>query len=125
MNTILYVFIGGGLGSVARYLIGRFISQSFKFDFPLATLAANVIAILIFGLFLLWQKHSLIEKTDTYKAFILIGICGGLSTFSAFSYESIQLLREGKLFFFIFNVLLNFILCFSIIYMFLAKIKVD
>jgi fluoride exporter len=125
MNNILLVFIGGGLGSVMRYLIGKAINYLFKFDFPLATLLANVLAIIIFGLFLLYQRQVTLDKIPSYRMLVLVGICGGLSTFSTFSFESIQLLREGRNLFFFLNVILSFVLCFSIIYMFLSETKTN
>jgi fluoride exporter len=125
MNNILLVFIGGGIGSVLRYLVGKIIATQIKLDFPIATLIANVFAVLVFGLFIFYQKYLFSDRTESLKTFVLIGICGGLSTFSTFSFESVQLLKEGKILFFFLNVILSFTLCFSIIYMFLSKSKID
>jgi fluoride exporter len=125
MNNILLVFIGGGIGSVIRYLVGKVVAAQIKLDFPISTLIANVVAVLIFGLFIFYQKYFFSDKMESLKAFVLIGICGGLSTFSTFSFESIQLLKEGRILFFFLNTILSFILCFSIIYMFLSKSKID
>lgn len=116
----LAIFIGGGLGSLFRYLIGlAFVNLKWK-NFPIGTLAANILACLVMALFITWAS----EKTDIeehYKKLVLVGICGGLSTFSTFSLESIKLFKEGQLLIAILNVSISIILCFSILYHFSQK----
>lgn len=96
MKNVLLIFIGGGIGSVCRYLIGKWVSSLSPIQgFPLGTFAANIIGCLAIGLVLGW----LAKNTQTDKAWSLLlatGFCGGFTTFSSFSYENIILLQKGE-----------------------------
>jgi fluoride exporter len=95
INNILLVGLGGGLGSVARYLCQRWVSQLYPHSFPYGTLAVNVIGCLLIGIF--WA-FSLKHVTDAaqWKLFLMTGLCGGFTTFSAFTLEGINLLKEQR-----------------------------
>ena len=115
MKIIIYVFLGGGLGSVIRYLI----SLCFvNYTFPLATLFANILScfLLVLTLFFV-QKWSL---SDSVRLFFVIGFCGGLSTFSTFSYETLGLIKSGNIHYAIANILFSISLCILVVY-FLTK----
>lgn len=94
MKHVLLVFLGGGIGSALRFLIGK----QFTFDsyhFPWATFAVNLIGSfiigIVFGYMLVKGKVS-----DELLFFLVAGFCGGFTTFSAFANESIMLLKAGQ-----------------------------
>ncbi len=90
---LLYVFIGGGLGSLSRYGIGRLLARS-AVGFPWATFAANVTACLILGFLVgLGLRHRLSPQLSVLW---MAGYCGGFSTFSTFTNETFQLLSGGQ-----------------------------
>ena len=88
MRTALLIFLGGGLGSVARYFLGQLISRYSYSQFPLGTLVVNITACLLVGLL-----AGLIDHKAAARAFLIIGFCGGFSTFSTFTIETINLIR--------------------------------
>ncbi|MDX2197158.1 MAG: fluoride efflux transporter CrcB [Cytophagales bacterium] len=92
LKDILIVFIGGGVGSVVRYLLNKYLSQVFA-HFPLHTFIANVLACAIYGALAAWIYQS---TQDRYKLWILTGFCGGLSTYSTFNYEIIEYIKNGQ-----------------------------
>ena len=104
--TYLYVFLGGGLGSVIRYLISLFYINS---SFPYGTLLANILScLMITSTVFFCQKWNL---NDSVKLLFVVGFCGGLSTFSTFSYETIQLFKNGYTVYAILNILFNIFFC--------------
>ncbi len=95
MNLWLAVFIGGGLGSVARFGLGRAVlAMGLRSAFPWATLGANLLATALLA-WMVVHLHPRLEDRSVIKAFVAIGFCGGFSTFSTFSQENFLLLREG------------------------------
>lgn len=104
MNA-LFVFIGGGLGSLLRYGIAYWCKSMFTFSFPWATFLANSIACIIVGLSIVLLPALSSIKWMPYL--LLIGFCGGLSTFSTFSMENAELLMRGNYTAAIINILMT------------------
>jgi fluoride exporter len=91
MKNILLVFIGGGFGSLLRFLTSRLISTSFETTFPLPTLIINVVGCFLIGVVLSLGKSGNINAPLTL--FLATGFCGGFTTFSTFSYENYTLIE--------------------------------
>lgn len=109
MNWLL-VFLGGGLGATLRYGTVAVSKKWWSHDFPIGTLLSNVIACLILGITITILKNK-IASADYWNAFIVIGICGGYSTFSSFARENLDLFDKGHYFIGILNILLSLGLC--------------
>lgn len=94
MKTILYIALGGAIGSVLRYLTSQVLS---KYEgFPYGTFAANAIGCLLIGLFFgYFEKQNALSQD--LKFFLITGLCGGYTTFSTFSNENIQLLHNNQI----------------------------
>ena len=112
IKNIFLVFIGGGLGSVCRYLISD-LNYFKKFVFPYSTLLTNLLGCFLIGLALGWS----IKNSDINSSLIIlftIGFCGGFTTFSALSQESLTLINNNQLtylFFYVFSSILIGIFC--------------
>jgi CrcB protein len=111
-----WVFIGGGLGSVVRYLLGLAFLKT-DLILPLATLFANIMSCLIFAS-TLWIFKDKAEVPLHLRQLMLIGICGGMSTFSAFSFETFELVKNQQYLWATMNILVNTLLCLVIFYTF-------
>lgn len=121
MNNLLLIFIGGGLGSITRFGIGAFVQSNFKSVFPIATLCSNIISCLILAISVAMFSEKLITNPGL-RMFVLIGFCGGFSTFSTFSYETVELMRSGNLMIAIANILISVTVCIALIYFFTKQI---
>jgi CrcB protein len=105
MKSILVIWLGGGLGSVLRYLMQIGISRLFTVSFPAGTFIVNITGCFIIGvLYGIANRYSWL--TIEWRLFLITGICGGYTTFSSFSYEGITLFRqENYLYFFLYTIL--------------------
>lgn len=119
--NIIWVFLGGGIGSVLRYFIGTIFLKS-TLALPIATLCSNALSCFIFA-FALFAFNEKLQTSGNLKLFLLTGICGGLSTFSAFSYETFELLKQHNYAWAATNILLSVIFCLLIFYIFISKLS--
>ena len=94
MKQLLIVFIGGGLGTVMRFLIGKLIPYSGK-GFPWNTFCANLLGCLLIGLLTRYFMRNSSENQSSLILFATIGFCGGFTTFSSFANENLSFIRSG------------------------------
>ena len=94
MKELLYIFLGGGLGSVFRYLLHLLINGKGPIvGFPWSTFTVNIAGSLLIGIFYALSTHF--NLSSETRLFLTVGLCGGFTTFSTFSNESLFLFREG------------------------------
>lgn len=96
MFGVLLVALGGGIGSVTRYLVGGWFANRMGPGFPYGTAVINITASFIIGLFLAFAQERA-WLSPYWRLFVAVGFVGGYSTFSTFEYESVRLLQDGEL----------------------------
>lgn len=94
MKQLMLVFIGGGMGTVMRFLIGKIIPYSGK-GFPWSTFCANLVGCLLIGLLIGYFMRYSSENQSSLVLFATIGFCGGFTTFSTFAQENLAFIRSG------------------------------
>lgn len=110
----LWIAIGGAIGSVARYGIGGLVSDKYGTTFPWGTLVVNVSGSFVIGILaaLTAPEGKMTPQSRVFATQLLVtGICGGYTTFSSFSLQTLNLLRDREWFYAGGNVLLSVILC--------------
>ena len=96
IKNILLVGLGGGIGSMARYLCQQWFAATYIHPFPWGTFAVNIVGCFLIGLF--WGlSFKSFDNNESWKLFLMTGLCGGFTTFSAFTLEAIGLMKEQKL----------------------------
>jgi CrcB protein len=109
MNNIFLIAIGGALGSVSRYGCQRWIYQWHPHPFPFGTFAVNIAGSLLIGIFYAVSEKGNLMNPD-WRLFLTTGFCGGFTTFSTFSFETVSLLREGDYAYALTYILLSVVL---------------
>ena len=112
MGVYLWIAAGGALGSVGRYACSSLIAAWFGQTFPLGTLVINVLGSFVIGFFatLSGPDGRLLVSGDV-RQFVTIGLCGGYTTFSSFSYQTLTLVQDGELVRAGLNVIASVVLC--------------
>ena len=119
--NLVYVFIGGGAGCVMRYAFSVFFTRMQFVNFPWSTIVANIFSCIVFAgaVFFLGEEKTF-SSGSYVRPLLLTGFCGGLSTFSTFSFETFELLRRGDYTIAGANILMNIVLCLAI-FVFMAR----
>jgi fluoride exporter len=92
---LLYVAVGSAIGGVSRYLLGGLVQRMLDTTFPAGTLLVNVTGSFLLGAIIRYALETP-SLTPEVRAFLTIGFCGGYTTFSTFSYETMALLEDGE-----------------------------
>jgi fluoride exporter len=92
---LLYVALGSAIGGVSRYLLGGLVQRMLDTTFPAGTLVVNVTGSFLLGAIIRYALETP-SLTPEVRAFLTIGFCGGYTTFSTFSYETMALLKDGE-----------------------------
>ena len=90
-----YIAVGSAIGGVSRYLVGGLSQQLAGSTFPIGTLLINVTGSFLLG-FILRYGVETTTLTPEVRAFLTVGVCGGYTTFSTFSYETVALAEDGQ-----------------------------
>ena len=112
-STYIWIGIGGALGSMGRYGVSRVFAFWFGETFPWGTLVVNVTGSFLIGLIagLTTDPNSRFMVAPDMRQFLMVGICGGYTTFSSFSLQTLALVREGDMMEAGSNVLMSVIFC--------------
>jgi CrcB protein len=114
MLSYLYVALGGAIGSVARYWLSGLIASSkfFGQSFPWGTIIVNITGCFIIGLFnTLTVAEGRMAASPDLRTFFMIGICGGYTTFSSFSLQTLALVQDGEWLYAAGNVVISVVMC--------------
>ena len=109
MNYLILLYIGAGgfLGAISRFLLSSYVQKSFVTFFPIGTLSVNVLGSFIIGFMAIYFENTVQPE---YKALVITGFLGALTTFSTFSLENTNMLLDGEYFKVLLNILLNVLL---------------
>lgn len=112
MRLYVWIMLGSALGGGARYWCSGFAAHHFGEKFPWGTLTVNVVGSFIIGFFatLTGPDGRILVRTEA-RQFVMVGLCGGYTTFSSFSLQTLNLIREGEMGRAGANMALSLVLC--------------
>lgn len=121
MKNLLLVFVGGGLGSTLRYIIGKYLNTT-ESGIPWGTFTANILGSFLIGLILgLAAKNNTFSHSQTLL--LATGFCGGFTTFSTFAYENHIFLKSGDFLSFALYTIASFIIGFLMVFLAMYLVK--
>ena len=106
MLNYLFVTIGAAIGGAMRYWLAGFVHQFLPSNFPYGTLSVNMIGSFFLGIFIFYFDENDLLSSQ-FRLLLTVGFCGGFTTFSTFSYETISLLRDSEILLAFLNIILN------------------
>jgi len=109
MNTVLYLMIGGAVGTLSRYFLALTVNKYFPVIFPLGTLVVNSLGCFMIGVF--WGLGGHTAFSINMRAFLFVGIMGGFTTMSTFSIETMNLFHYNEFKLGILNIFATNIIC--------------
>ena len=118
MLDYILVMLGGALGTGARFWASGFVAERAGEFFPLGTLVVNVTGSFVIGFFAAFSDpEGPLLVSPRFRQFFMIGVCGGYTTFSSFSLQTLGLIREGDWFRACLNTLLSFACCLTAVWL--------
>ncbi len=96
IRTLIFIGLGGFLGSVSRYLMSVGLQQYFFTNFPVGTLSVNTLGSFLIGVIFGFAEKGVLLSAD-WKMFLAVGFCGGFTTFSTFTLDNLMLMRDGQI----------------------------
>lgn len=115
IKNLLIVGLGGGIGSIARYLFQRWVVYHWQPHYFWGTFGINAAGCFLIGIF--WGIHfRSFASNENWKLFLMTGLCGGFTTFSAFTLEAIGLLKEQRLGMFFLYIAASILVCLAATY---------
>ncbi|MCX7550529.1 fluoride efflux transporter CrcB [Xanthomarina sp. F2636L] len=121
MKQLLLVFIGGGIGSALRFLVGKFLNNP-DTGIPYGTFLANILGSLVIGIILgIAAKNNSIS--ENHIALLATGFCGGFTTFSTFAYENHVFLKSGDFTSFAIYTIASFVIGFLAVFLGIFLVK--
>ena len=97
LTACIFVVVGGAIGTLARYLISV-AAAPFSQNIPLGTIGINILGSFVIGCFgTLTLAHGRFPVSENFRLFVMVGLCGGFTTFSAFSLQTLDLIRDGAM----------------------------
>jgi CrcB protein len=114
MMSYLLVFVGGGLGCVARFLVAMGVARHYAGSYPLATFISNAASCLLLLAIIGFLSEGHISRWA--RPLLVVGFCGGFSTFSTFSFETATLIKNGHPWVAAANIIISLSVCLAIAY---------
>jgi CrcB protein len=112
MHTYFWIAVGSALGGIARYWCSGVSARLFGETFPFGTLIVNIVGSFIIGFFAtLTGPDGRLFVSTTTRQFVMIGICGGYTTFSSFSLQTLSLMQDGEWLYAGANIVASVVLC--------------
>jgi len=109
IKNFLLVGLGGGIGSIARYLCQRWFNENYPHPFPWGTFTVNLAGCFLIGIIYAASEKAAVLSPQT-RLFLITGFCGGFTTFSTFAFENMNLLRGGDGIYFLIYTLTSVVL---------------
>lgn len=94
MRTLIFIGLGGMLGSIARYLTGIFFNRFFSDPLPVGTLVVNIVGTFLIGI-IIGMGERFRWFTEPWHFFLAVGFCGSFTTYSTFAFENYTLIKQG------------------------------
>jgi fluoride exporter len=94
IKTLFPIGAGSFIGGISRFLLSKFVQDKVLFSFPLGTLVVNILGCLLIGIVYGWSERN--GMSQEWRLFLATGTLGGFTTFSAFSNETVGMLRDGQ-----------------------------
>jgi CrcB protein len=113
MKELIMIGLGGGIGAIFRFLLSRGTHTLLGLAFPYGTLLVNILGSFLMGFLAILLLDRIGDWSQLLRAFLLIGLLGGFTTFSTFSYEVVDLWENGEGIKLAFYILFTLILCFG------------